>query len=180
MKIRSTTDDDHSALSRLYHEAFGKPEGPSVAALAISLSADQTAVPLCSLIAEEDRHVVGHVAFSAARLGPGGDIPIRVLAPLAVVPVMQRQGIGSRLVRTGLARLTEEGVGLVFTLGDPAYYSRFGFEPVRGRGFRTPHPIPPAYADAWMVCSPTGNTPAAPPGRVQCCDALDRPELWWE
>jgi putative acetyltransferase len=61
-----------------------------------------------------------------------------VLSPLAVLPARQRRGIGSALVRKGLEVMAEQAVPLVFLEGDPAYYSRFGFEPGEAQGFRKP------------------------------------------
>ena len=48
--------------------------------------------------------------------------------PVGVVSSIQRKGIGSRLVRDGLERCRHEGYDAVVVLGDPKYYSRFGFE----------------------------------------------------
>ena len=49
------------------------------------------------------------------------------LAPVAVAPGRQRRGIGSALIRAGHRRLVEQGESLVFVLGHPAYYTRFGY-----------------------------------------------------
>jgi putative acetyltransferase len=58
------------------------------------------------------------------------------LGPMAVAPELQRSGIGSELVAAGFLACEAHGVGLVFVLGHPSYYPRFGFEPAAGRGFR--------------------------------------------
>src|SRR5207245_3892941 len=87
-----------------------------------------------SLVAEDDA-VVGHILFtpvvveSADRriLGMG-------LAPMAVLPERQRQGIGSELVRRGLDILRERGCPCVVVVGHPEYYPRFGFEPASRHG----------------------------------------------
>jgi putative acetyltransferase len=81
-----------------------------------------------ALVAERPERVVGHVAFPRLSLRSGESaIPVAGLAPLGVLPQWQRQGIGGALVREGLARLKAAGEALVFVLGDPAYYRRFGF-----------------------------------------------------
>ena len=56
--------------------------------------------------------------------------------------------MGSALVREGLRRLQSEGIGMVYVLGDPAYYARFGFLPERS--VETPYPLPSEWADAWQ------------------------------
>ena len=63
--------------------------------------------------------------------GPAGSHPAVCLAPVAVVPERQNQGIGSRLVEAGLAALREMGATGVILLGHPTYYPRFGFRPAR-------------------------------------------------
>lgn len=84
-----------------------------------------------SLVAVCEGLVVGHVAFSPVAIIPASAIPIRGLAlgPLGVLPVYQRRGIGSRLVREGLHIGRESGHDFVVLLGDPRYYRRFGFVP---------------------------------------------------
>jgi putative acetyltransferase len=81
-----------------------------------------------ALVAERSGCVAGYVAFPRLSLR-NGESAIRAagLAPLGVAPQWQRQGIGGALVREGLARLKAAGEALVFVLGDPAYYRRFGF-----------------------------------------------------
>jgi putative acetyltransferase len=80
-----------------------------------------------SLVAAEAETIVGHVAFSPVTLsGVAGGVG---LAPLAVLHPFRRQGIGAALVREGLAGAERAGFRFVVVLGDPSYYSRFGFQP---------------------------------------------------
>jgi putative acetyltransferase len=80
-----------------------------------------------SLVAELDAEIVGHIAFSPVSLQERRDG--LGLAPFSVLPSRQRQGIGGELIRAGLQSATRAGAGFVVVLGDPAYYSRFGFAP---------------------------------------------------
>lgn len=90
-----------------------------------------------SLVAERDETVVGHVFFSPIEIeGAEAAPPSAGLAPLAVSPDEQGRGAGSALVRAGLRECLEVGWQAVFLLGDPAYYSRFGFELAAPRGLR--------------------------------------------
>ncbi len=90
---------------------------------------------LVSLVAESGPQIVGHVLFSAAEI-EGQRKDGAGLAPVAVLPEMQRRGIGSTLVRAGLDACRRAGVGFVVVLGDPGFYERFGFERASGRGLR--------------------------------------------
>jgi putative acetyltransferase len=121
--IRPERAADTSEVRRVHELAFGQP----VEADLVDRLRDACADAL-SLVAE-DQVVVGHILFtpviveSAARrvVGMG-------LAPMAVLPDRQRQGIGSQLVTRGLDILRERGCPFVVVVGHPEYYPRFGFE----------------------------------------------------
>jgi putative acetyltransferase len=94
---------------------------------------------LASMVAVIGNVVLGHVLFS--RLDVGGAeraINAAALAPMAVLPDRQRQGIGTRLIMTGLALCRSRGVDAVFVLGHPRYYPRFGFSAEKARGIAAP------------------------------------------
>jgi putative acetyltransferase len=91
--------------------------------------------PRLSLVAERAGEVVGHVFFSPVSIaGAAAAPPCAGLAPLGVWPDAQGGGVGSALVRAGLARCPALGWRAVFLLGDPRYYARFGFELAAPRG----------------------------------------------
>lgn len=85
-----------------------------------------------SLVAEVDGRVVGHVAFSPVSAGTG--IPGVGLAPIAVLPGHRCRGIAGELVTRGLEKCASLGCGWAVVLGDPGYYSRFGFRAAQGLG----------------------------------------------
>lgn len=91
---------------------------------------------LLSLVAEEDGAILGHIAFSRLLVRtPAGDVSAVTLAPLAVRPDRQRQGIGGRLTEAGHDRLRVAGEALIVVVGHPAYYPRFGYDRARAAGF---------------------------------------------
>lgn len=79
-----------------------------------------------SLVDERDGELVGHVAVSPVQVSDGTRDWFG-LGPISVLPTWQRQGVGSGLMRAALQRLREQGAGGCVLLGEPAYYSRFGF-----------------------------------------------------
>ncbi|UDF29503.1 UNVERIFIED_ORG: N-acetyltransferase [Roseateles sp. XES5] len=79
-----------------------------------------------SLVAEADGVLVGHVAFSPVTVSDGSP-DWYGLGPISVDPARQGEGIGGKLVRAGLEQLKAMGATGCVLLGDPAYYSRFGF-----------------------------------------------------
>ncbi len=187
MEIRKSTAGDLAALLAVHEAAFGPGEGKVIAALVKDIFADPSAQPLVSLVAVAEEELLGHILFSAARLsgnegtsGTEDRPPAALLAPLAVMPAAQQQGIGGALIAEGLQRLAAAGTALVFVLGYPAYYSRHGFAPAGREGFEAPYPIAPENAEAWMVQTLNPGTAQPSPGRVQCCTALDKAEYWRE
>ena len=79
-----------------------------------------------SLVVEKDGEVIAHIAFSAVRIGAAHSGWYQ-LGPVSVRPDLQGQGIGSALIREGLARLRDSGAKGCVLLGYPPYYARFGF-----------------------------------------------------
>jgi putative acetyltransferase len=96
-----------------------------------------------SLVAERDGDVIGHILLSRMAVsGDGRTYRALGLGPMAVLPGAQRQGIGSALVGTALKQALATGEELVFVLGDPAYYGRFGFTPKCAASFASPYAGP--------------------------------------
>lgn len=95
---------------------------------------------IITMVAERDAQVVGSVLFSPVTLE--GEPFGLGLAPLAVAPEVQKQGIGAALVQAGLARARATGHGSVVVLGSPAYYGRFGFAPAEGHRLRCEYDVP--------------------------------------
>lgn len=179
IEIDDLQPEDAPALAELLLAAFGPAEGPEIVALSRTLPADPSAQPLLALAARDGADLVGMVLFTHARiLGDAAPITASLLAPLAVKPARHGQGIGSRLVRTGFARLTEAGVPLAFTFGDPAYYGRFGFEPAIPHGLEAPHPIQAEYRDAWVVHALQADALAGAAGKLACAEAISDPRYW--
>jgi putative acetyltransferase len=133
MIVREETPKDISAVKLVHEAAFGQlAEAVLVDALRVSGDA------VISLVAEDDGEIVGHVLFSKL---PAPERCL-ALAPVSVVPSRQNQGIGSKLIREGLARAKKEGWKAVFVLGEPDYYQRFGFDPAKADKFETDYPKP--------------------------------------
>jgi len=102
-----------------------------------------------SLVAEYQGAVVGHVMFSPVQIGDGpAAVDGLALAPVGVLPHRQNQGIGSQLIRDALQKLEAGKCPFVVVLGDPAFYSRFGFRPAREFGV---HCKWDAMEDAFML-----------------------------
>lgn len=147
--IRPERPEDASRVRQVNERAFGQPAEADLVERLRQSSTDSLA-----LVAEDDA-VVGHILFtpvvveSAERqvLGMG-------LAPMAVLPDRQRQGIGSQLVRRGLDILRERSCPFVVVVGHPEYYPRFGFERASTHGLTSQWEGMPDAAFMVLVLDP--------------------------
>jgi putative acetyltransferase len=162
IRVRFEQATDHPAVDDLVAAAFGRrDEADAVAAL-------RGGSDIVSMIAVQAGEVVGHVMLSPVFVG--GSTSALGLAPLAVRPDRQRRDIGSELVRAALEACRERGDPAVFVLGDPAYYSRFGF--VDARPFRLRFHEPVAVGAFQVIeLSPGGLTGLS--GEVRYHSAFD-------
>ena len=178
MYIREATEKDLNDVLLIERLAFGYDKEAN---LVRALLYDPSAKPLLSLLAFKKDRAVGHILFTTAQLSDTRDkASIVILAPLAIVPDAQKQGIGGELIKQGLKRLSRSSVDLVCVLGHPEYYPRFGFTPAGRLGLEAPYPIPDEYADAWMVQALRPGVIGNISGKVICADALNKPEHWRE
>ena len=128
LSIRPERPDDAAAVRALLDAAFG---GDTESKVVERLRADGDFV--LSLVAENGEGIAGYAGFPRLVLRlDERNVPVAGLAPVGVSPPLQRRGIGSALIRDGLARLRDRAERLVFVLGDPAYYGRFGFTVMEG------------------------------------------------
>ncbi len=164
-----TRPADHAALITIYDQAF--PDEP-LHELVAALLAEPSGV--LSLFAYVEDQLAGHAVFTRCTIGDA-PTPLSLLGPLAIRPEWQRQGIGSRLIRDGIARLRHEGHVAVLVLGDPDYYGRFGF--TAQRAIAPPHAVPKTWRSAWQVL-PLDPAAAALAGPLKVLPAWDDPALW--
>jgi putative acetyltransferase len=122
-KVREEVQADHAGVATLVTAAF---KGPAESELIARLR-DQDGVWSLVIVRAGDVH--GHILFSPVRVVPseGPAWAAMALGPVAITPRQQGYGVGSELIRQGLARLKQAGHRVVFLLGHPDYYSRFGF-----------------------------------------------------
>jgi putative acetyltransferase len=123
IKIRKEEDKDIAQVQEIMRAAFpSDAESKLVDALRTNGNA------IVSLVAADAEEVLGHILFSVVTTAPTSDAEGIGLAPVAVRPDVQSQGIGSQLIREGLRLCKELGYDYCVVLGDPDYYQRFGFE----------------------------------------------------
>jgi putative acetyltransferase len=134
-RIRLETASDHDSIRHVNRLAFGQ----DAEARLVDALRNGGFVRL-SLVAEQAGQIVGHILFSDLPiLTEAGIVPALALAPMAVLPEFQNQGIGSALVRAGLKMCREHGHRIVVVLGHPHFYPRFGFSPALATRLKSPY-----------------------------------------
>jgi len=184
IQVRQALDSDRQAVSGIIMAAFGERQGSEIVRLVLDLAEDQTAQPSLSLVAVADDRVIGHILFTKAGIKGIKDclhhVRAAILAPLAVHPEYQNQGLGGLLIKEGLRRLKADGVELVFVLGHPDYYPKYGFSEAGVKGLEASYPIAPENSGAWMVQELYPGFVGSVRGQVICAKALDDPRHWQE
>ena len=135
---------------------------PDEADLVEALRAE--AEPIVSLVAEDDGVIVGHILFSPVTLDGHSELKLMGLAPMAVLPDLQRGGIGSALVKAGLEACRQLGSIGVIVLGHAAYYPRFGFVPASRFCIDSEYEVPD---ESFMAMELTPGALAGKSGRAR-------------
>ncbi|NKB32404.1 MAG: GNAT family N-acetyltransferase [Pseudomonadales bacterium] len=101
----------------------------------------ETATPFISLVAAEEKEIKGHILFTPVTLNAAPELTLLGLAPMAVSPDHQNQGIGSQLVQAGLAACRLHNAEAIVVLGHPEFYPRFGFSPSVNFGIKSEYDV---------------------------------------
>ena len=126
MIIRNEIKEDIEAISEVTIAAFQNLQISNKTEQFIIHALRKAGVLSISLVAEIEKQVVGHIAFSPVTISDGSKNWYG-LGPISVMPEYQKQGIGKTLVNEGLSLLKAQGGKGCALVGDPGYYQRFGF-----------------------------------------------------
>ena len=174
-----TVSHPESALfTELFRSAFTIAEDEREGALVAELTAG-----LVPLVDQDEVWCFGHYhddalvgAIFFSRLDYPSLAGVYLLAPVAVRTDHQRQGVGQALIRHGLSVLTEQGAQTALTYGDPAYYARFGFQPLSEAVLKAPLTLSMPFG--WQGQSLQGGPIPHCAERPQCVAPLNKPALW--
>ncbi len=166
MNIRCETLTDYPAIAQVNTLAFGQD---NEAKLVERIRHSDRYIPELSLVAEIEGMVVGHILFSYIDLANKQTLQVLGLAPLAVYPQFQRQGIGSALIKAGLEIAEANKEAIVIVLGHPEFYTRFGFQTSVIYGIESPFPVP----EEFFMVKPLQNYHKKCKGKVVYPPAFD-------
>lgn len=142
--IRAEKKAESGTIYQLVALAFGQEDESRLIDL---LRQDESFIPALSLVAIDRDTIIGHILFTQVNIvDQAGQSHVSLaLAPMAVLPNMQRKGIGGQLIRRGLEVAKELGYSSVIVLGHKDYYPKFGFEPAERWNIQTHYEVPSDY-----------------------------------
>ena len=146
--IRARTPADDGAIYETVGQAFKSAPHASGEEqdLVVRLRKTSAYVPELSLVADADGEIIGHIMFTQIKIG---DETHLILAPLAVLPAYQRQGVGKALIARGHEIAKRAGYGFSVLVGHPSYYPKFGYRAAAAFGLTCAQPVP---SECFMAC----------------------------
>ncbi len=178
MNYRNHKGNETQAIVQLFESVFTASEGAAEGALIGQLTKDLFAgtppSDLFNFVACDNEQIVGSIFFSCLTFDTG--IEAFILAPVAVQSSCQGRGIGQALISYGLNELKNSGIRFAVTYGDPAFYSKVGFEPISPSKVKAPFEL--SQPEGWLGMALSGDPIAEMVGNCTCVDALQK-SLYW-
>ena len=163
LRVQPAREEDSDGIRAVHLAAFPTPVEADLVKM---LNKDGDAE--ISLVARDGAQVVGHVTLSRMQVeGDGRTYRALGLGPVAVIPEQQGQGVGSALIDEAMRRAEQRGEEIVFLLGEPDYYRRFGFSPEAAAPFASPYAGPYFMAKSFGSPLPASGTAAYAPAFAQ-------------
>ncbi len=140
LEIRQENKNDYEKVYMVVKTAFETAEHSdgNEQDLVVALRNSDNFIPELSLVAIKDNKIVGHILFTKIKIGNHEEL---ALAPLAVLPEYQKQGIGSKLIQQGHKIAKELGYHYSIVLGSETYYPKFGYVPAIQYGIKAPFDV---------------------------------------
>lgn len=139
--IRQENVNDYEQVYNVIKTAFEKAEHSdgNEQDLVIALRKSNSFIPELSLVAVGENKIIGYILFTKIKIGDSTEL---ALAPLAVLPEYQKQGIGKKLIEKGHQIAKELGYHYSIVLGSATYYSKSGYSPAINYEIEAPFEVP--------------------------------------
>ncbi len=178
MKISTFKGGQSEAVIKLFARTFSESEGPdegeSVARLVSELIFTTDEQDFVGFVATLEEEIAGCIFFS--RLVLTNKKTAFILSPVAVAPKQQGKRIGQALIRFGIEHLRSRGIDLIFTYGDPAFYSKVGFQQISEDIVKAPLKL--TQPEGWLAQSLQNGAIDTVEGVSRCVQALNKQEYW--
>ena len=141
LEIRQENKEDYEEIYNLVKTAFETAEHSdgNEQNLVVALRDSNNFIPQLSLVAVQDNKIVGYILFTKIKIGKYEEL---ALAPLAILPEYQRQGIGKQLIEKGHQIAKKLGYHYSVVLGSQTYYPKSGYVPAIEYGIKAPFEVP--------------------------------------
>ncbi len=161
-------------FTSVFSDAEGEPEGKLIGQLASTLAANIDHEEILCFGACDNDSLCGAIFFTRLRFR--APIQVFMLSPVAVSTLHQGLGVGQAMIRTGLKALQQRGIDVAVTYGDPAYYSKVGFQPLPESTIQAPQALSMPFG--WLGQALTDADIPAIQGCPECVKAFNDPALW--
>ena len=170
----SNIEEIKQLFTKVFSDSEGQAEGLLIGNLAYDLMTGTDAQDLYGFVATENEQIIGSIIFS--KLTFENEVKASLLSPVAIRTSYQGKGVGQKLINFGLNTLKENGVELVFTYGDPDYYSKVGFSLIAEKLVKAPLKL--TYPEGWLGQSLLSDEIEPIKGNSFCVEALNKSDLW--
>lgn len=167
-------DEIKQLFTNVFSDSEGQSEGLLIGNFVYDLMTSTDDQDLYGFVALENEKIIGSIFFS--RMTFETEINAFILSPVAIHTNYQRKGVGQKLINFVIKHLKEKGVELVFTYGDPKFYSKVGFSLISEKLVKAPLTL--TYPEGWLAQSLVGDKIEPITGDSYCVDALNNPEYW--
>ena len=170
----SCAEDVRKLFTDVFTDSEGKEEGKLIGDLAFELQESTDTSDIFGFIAKDGESIVGCIFFT--RISFEAPVNAFILAPVAIAIKYQNKGIGHALINYGIQYLKENDVELVFTYGDPKFYSKTGFTHITENIVKAPLKL--TYPEGWLAQSLVSDKIEPINGNSACVRALNRQAYW--
>lgn len=171
---KTSIEEIKQLFTKVFSDSEGPGEGSLIGNLAFDLIERTDSKDIYGFVATENDQIIGSIFFTRLIFENGTNTFI--LAPVAIHTDWQGRGIGQNLIKYGIYHLKKEGVTLMFTYGDPNYYSKVGFSQISEKVAKAPLKL--SQPEGWLCQSLVGSEIEPITGHSHCVEALNKAEYW--
>ena len=170
----SNIEEIKQLFTKVFSDSEGQAEGVLIGNLTYDLMTGTHAQDLYGFVATVNKQIIGSIFFT--KLTFQNEVNAFLLSPVAIHTSYQGKGIGQKLIDFGICHLKVNGVELVFTYGDPRFYSKVGFSCITEKSVKAPLTL--TYPEGWLGQSLLSDEIEPITGNSHCVAALNKPEYW--
>ncbi len=170
----SSADEVKKLFTSVFTDSEGQDEGELIGNLVFEMQETTKPDDIFGFIAKNEKNIIGCVFFT--RMEFENKINAFILSPAAIATQHQKQGVGQKLIEFGINYLKKKNVKLLFTYGDPSFYSKIGFKYISENIAKAPLKL--TYPEGWLAQSLVSENVEPITGNSTCVSALNNQKYW--